>query len=182
MDWELAEQRLTIMANAFIRDDLHKLTFDREIFPLVLRYYNGERTDDLYSSIERVEKMLMKDVLVEGPFQESCRGFFMNSKIKPAYEDVLKIIGTEKDNWNKIFDLLRNDLKLKVNFKFHDPTGWVLEFNRSGKVLIILIPDKNDFKVNIPTFGCICQEVKKTDNITGLYTLIDNYVKTIPFI
>jgi len=177
MDWKIAEQLLMQMSEAYTGDDLRKMTFNSEIFPLVLRFHNGERSPDLYNSIETAEKILMKDIYVQGKYQESCKGFFMNLRIKPSYEDLLEVIGSEKSNWSMIFDLLRNDLRLKVNFKFDETVGWVLEFSRSGMVVIVLIPDKNSFKVNIPAFGWVCQDVKKVSDIHVLYSLINDHVK-----
>ena len=51
MDWKEAESMLTEMSVIFNRDNIRKLTYNREVFPLAFRYENGERSDQLYQSI-----------------------------------------------------------------------------------------------------------------------------------
>ena len=62
MDWEIAEQVLFKMSSVYAQDNLRKLTFNAEIYPLLLRFQNEERTQELYDSIFKIEKALMKNI------------------------------------------------------------------------------------------------------------------------
>jgi hypothetical protein len=46
MDWRLAEKLLIYMAEVYTQNNFREITFNTEIFPLLLRYGNGERSKD----------------------------------------------------------------------------------------------------------------------------------------
>lgn len=62
MDWIMAEQILWHMADSYTQDNLRKITFNIEIFPLMLRFKAGDRSEDLYDSIAQTEKQLVIDI------------------------------------------------------------------------------------------------------------------------
>lgn len=180
MDWAKAEELLEQLTDAYTQDELRKIAFNREVFPLRLKYDNGDRSPELYGSILQTEQMLMRDIWTD-TMQYNCRGFFINSMMKPTYAEVVKIVGKQEENWNQIFHLLKDVLKLKVSFDFYGAIeGWVLEFNKAGKLKVVLVPDKDNFKISIPEVGRRCFDMNEMDDITRLYPLIDEYVKTIP--
>ncbi|MFD2163300.1 hypothetical protein ACFSJU_12915 [Paradesertivirga mongoliensis] len=59
MDWKQAEEMLVEMSLTFNRDNIRKITYNTEIFPLSFRFYTGERTDELYDSIQSVYNQLI---------------------------------------------------------------------------------------------------------------------------
>lgn len=59
MDWKQAEEMLVEMSLTFNRDNIRKITYNKEIFPLSFRFYTGERTDELYDSIKSVYSQLI---------------------------------------------------------------------------------------------------------------------------
>lgn len=59
MDWKQAEEMLVEMSLTFNRDNIRKITYNKEIFPLSFRFYTGERTDELYDSIQSVYNQLI---------------------------------------------------------------------------------------------------------------------------
>lgn len=59
MDWKQAEEMLVEMSLTFNRDNIRKITYNKEIFPLSFRFYTGERTDELYDSIQSVYSQLI---------------------------------------------------------------------------------------------------------------------------
>lgn len=60
MDWETAHQMLLGMSSGYTNDNLRKLTYNREIFPLVLRFDDGERSEVLYKDICNIYNQLRK--------------------------------------------------------------------------------------------------------------------------
>ncbi|MXV14998.1 hypothetical protein [Hufsiella ginkgonis] len=62
MNWELADKLLKHMTATYTADNLRKVTFNKAIFPLLLRYENGERSPDLYNFIVHTEQALMRDI------------------------------------------------------------------------------------------------------------------------
>jgi hypothetical protein len=78
------------------------------------------------------------------------KGFFITKTLRPTDSDILKIIGSAKNNWDFILAHLRSDLKLKGDFKFYGINyGWAIRFNKSGKSIVALYPDKDCFTVQI---------------------------------
>ena len=59
MDWKQAEEMLVEMSLTFNRDNIRKITYNKEIFPLSFRFYTGQRTDELYDSIQSVYNQLI---------------------------------------------------------------------------------------------------------------------------
>ena len=59
MDWKQAEEMLVEMSLTFNRDNIRKITYNKEIFPLSFTFYTGERTDELYDSIQSVYNQLI---------------------------------------------------------------------------------------------------------------------------
>lgn len=62
MDWKMAEQVLWHMVDSYTQDNLRKITFNIEIFPLMLRFKADDRSEDLYNSIMETEKILLIDI------------------------------------------------------------------------------------------------------------------------
>jgi hypothetical protein len=78
------------------------------------------------------------------------KGFFTDKISKPSNNDVVNIIGKAKNNWDIILRYITSDLNLKGNFKFYGINyGWALRFNKSGKSIVSLYPDKDCFTVQI---------------------------------
>jgi hypothetical protein len=78
------------------------------------------------------------------------KGFFTEKKSKPTNSDILNIIGKAKANWEFILKYLTVELNLKGDFKYYGINyGWALRFNKSGKSIIALYPDKDCFTVQI---------------------------------
>ncbi len=78
------------------------------------------------------------------------KGFFIDKSLRPNDNNILKIIGSAKNNWDFILEYLRSDLKLKGEFKFYGINyGWAIRFNKSGKSIVALYPDKDCFTVQI---------------------------------
>ena len=59
MDWKKSEEMLTEMSLAYNKDNIRKITYNKEIFPLSFRFYTGERTTELYDSISSIHQQLM---------------------------------------------------------------------------------------------------------------------------
>jgi hypothetical protein len=177
MNWKLAEQMLFKLTEVYTQDNLRKVTYDREIFPLILRYKNAERSWNLYDSITGLYKILITEVFDEGTNDHPSGGFFMNKTMKPSYEDILQIVGNKANDWSRIFDLLKDYFRLKVSFRFHDATiGWVLEFSRSGKVKMIMAPDKDSFKIGFCFVDRDDFELKKIDDMNSPEQLVHDHL------
>jgi hypothetical protein len=56
---EELQKRLT---EAYTQDNMRKMTFNKEIFPLILRFENGKRSAELYDAVLIAEQMLMIDI------------------------------------------------------------------------------------------------------------------------
>lgn len=61
MDWKKSEEMLTEMSLAYNKDNLRKITYNKEIFPLSFRFYTGERTTELHDNILSIHQQLMYD-------------------------------------------------------------------------------------------------------------------------
>ena len=59
MDWKIAEEMLVEMWITYTRDSIRKITYNKEIFPLALKFYTGERTAELYHGIVDVHRQLI---------------------------------------------------------------------------------------------------------------------------
>lgn len=59
MNWKEAEEMLVEMSLTFNRDNIRKITYNKEIFPLSFRFHTGERTDELYESIKSIYNQLI---------------------------------------------------------------------------------------------------------------------------
>lgn len=59
MDWKKAGEMLMEMSLAYNEDNLRKITYNKEIFPLSFRFYTGERTVELYDSIVNIYPQLI---------------------------------------------------------------------------------------------------------------------------
>jgi len=78
------------------------------------------------------------------------KGFFTDKNLRPTDSDILKIIGRANNNWDLILLHLRSDLKCKGDFKFYGINyGWAMRFNKCGKSIVALYPDKDCFTVQI---------------------------------
>lgn len=177
-DWKNAGHLLQEMTEVYTRDNLRKLTFNSEIFPLVLRFENGERTEDLLHSILNSEQSLMQnnDLTVQCP-----GGFFINPRIKPSYVDIMTVLGPEELKWRDLSYLLRVHLRLKRNLRFCNKLEvWLLEFSQIRKVRIALIPDKDNFRIKIPLLGDNYLDSRSFIGLSEIYPLIHKYVKAIP--
>ena len=59
MDWKQAEEMLVEMSLTFNRHNIRIITYNKYIFALSFRFYTGERTDELYDSIQSVYNQLI---------------------------------------------------------------------------------------------------------------------------
>lgn len=177
-DWENAGCLLQQMTDVYTRDNLRKLAFNSEIFPLVLRFENGERSEDLLQSILESEKSLMQNI----DFISGCPGgFFINPGMKPSHSDIMKVLGTEELKWRDLSYLLRVHLRLKRNLRFCNKLDvWLLEFSQIRKIRIALIPDKDNFRIKIPLLIDDYLNSKSFSAPSEIYPLIHKYVKAIP--
>ena len=178
MDWNTAERLLQQMTRAYTQDSLRKVTFDKTIYPLLLRFENGDRSLELRDAIVEMEKNLMKDI--QSSYQEECKGFFINPLVKPSHADILHIVGNQVTVWSLVSNLLKDDLRLRANLQFYESVGWVQEFSKSKKVKIMLIPDKDSFKVTIPSVNNCCWNIDQNDDIKEIYQLIYKYLEMVP--
>lgn len=64
MDWKKSEEMLREMSLAYNTDNIRKITYNKEIFPLSFRFYSGERTTELYDSISGIHQQLMDGVFL----------------------------------------------------------------------------------------------------------------------
>jgi hypothetical protein len=78
------------------------------------------------------------------------KGFFTDKALRPAENDSVKIIGKAMNNWDALLRHLTTEFKLKGELKFYGINyGWALRFNKSGKSIVALYPNKNFFIVQI---------------------------------
>jgi len=78
------------------------------------------------------------------------KGFFTDKNRKPTDAELIDIIGTTKNKWNLLFHYLTDDLHLKGELKFYGVNyGWALRFNKAGKSVIALYPNKDCITVQI---------------------------------
>ena len=78
------------------------------------------------------------------------KGFFTDKTSKPTDSDIINIIGKARNNWDSLSHYVKTELNLKGDFKFYGINyGWALRFNKSGKSIIALYPDKNCFTVQV---------------------------------
>jgi hypothetical protein len=61
MDWKKSEEMLTEMSLAYNTDNIRRITYNKDIFPLSFRFYTGERTSELCDSISSIHQQLMYD-------------------------------------------------------------------------------------------------------------------------
>jgi len=59
MDWNKAEKLLVEMSLVYNKDNIRKITYNREIFPLSMRFSCGERTEELYERIDNIYNQLI---------------------------------------------------------------------------------------------------------------------------
>jgi len=92
------------------------------------------------------------------------KGFYIDKASRPTDNDILEIIGSAKNNWNFILRHLTSALKLKGAFKFYGINyGWAIRFNKSGKSIVALYPDKDGFTVQIILNKCQVDSALLTD-------------------
>jgi Protein of unknown function (DUF3788) len=90
--------------------------------------------------------IILKTKLVE----QMSKGYFTDKKIKPDDSDILRILGTSKNNWDFLFKCLANELKIKGEYKFYGVNyGWAIRFNKSGRSIIALYPDEDSFTIQL---------------------------------
>jgi len=78
------------------------------------------------------------------------KGYFTDKGTKPSDNDVIEILGTSKDNWDLLFKHLAVESKLKGEYKFYGVNyGWAIRFNKSGRSIIALYPNKDIFTVQL---------------------------------
>jgi len=58
MDWESIENDLTVLKERYTCDSIRNITFLTKIFPLVVRFERGERSENLYNLIKELVKQL----------------------------------------------------------------------------------------------------------------------------
>lgn len=59
MDWKRAEQLLSEMAIVYNKDNIRRITYHKEIFPLAFRFVGGERSQELYLTINSIYRQLI---------------------------------------------------------------------------------------------------------------------------
>lgn len=59
MDWNKAEKLLVEMSLVYNKDNIRKITYNKEIFPLSMRFSCGERTEELYKRIDSIYNQLI---------------------------------------------------------------------------------------------------------------------------
>jgi hypothetical protein len=92
------------------------------------------------------------EVIIKNPGNKIkiSKGYFTDKNIKPTDKDINYLIGSGKNNWDLLTNYLIQELKLKGEFKFYGVNyGWALGFNKSGKSVIALYPDKDCFTIQI---------------------------------
>jgi len=78
------------------------------------------------------------------------KGFFTDKTFEPTDNDILNIIGKAKNNWEFLFRTITQELNLKGDFKFYGINyGWAIRFNKYGRSIIALYPNKDSFTVQI---------------------------------
>jgi len=78
------------------------------------------------------------------------KGFFTDKTSRPAERDIIAIIGKAWNKWDFLFHHLMTEFHLKGEFRFYGINyGWALRFNKSGRSVIALYPDKDCFTVQI---------------------------------
>ncbi len=75
----------------------------------------------------------------------SCFTNKHDASTERAFQEVL---GVKKDAWRDIADYLTIKKKAKAAYKYYGVNyGWALGFSKSGRSILALYPDKNDFCV-----------------------------------
>lgn len=78
------------------------------------------------------------------------KGYYTNKSEKLTEEKINQIIGLGKSNWDILNRYLTDELKIKSEFKFYGVNyGWALRYNKSGKSIIALYPDKDGYMVQL---------------------------------
>lgn len=76
------------------------------------------------------------------------KGYFTDKSSRPNENDVIQFLGTSKNNWDLLYKYLTVELKLKGEYKFYGVNfGWAVRFNKSGRSIIAMYPDRNSFTV-----------------------------------
>jgi hypothetical protein len=92
------------------------------------------------------------------------KGFYTDRPFKPTEIDILRIIGSARNNWEFIHWHLSDVLKLKGDLKFYGINyGWAIRFKKSGKSIAALYPDKDRFTVQIILNKCQVDSALLTD-------------------
>jgi hypothetical protein len=92
------------------------------------------------------------------------KGFYTDKPFKPTEIDILRIIGSARNNWDFILWHLSDVLKLKGDLKFYGINyGWAIRFKKSGKSIAALYPDKDRFTVQIILNKCQVDSALLTD-------------------
>ncbi|TZF81192.1 hypothetical protein FW774_19280 [Pedobacter sp. BS3] len=61
MDWQMVKELLKRLTATYTQDSIRVITYNREIFPLILRFEDNERSADLYHAIIRLYEQLMSE-------------------------------------------------------------------------------------------------------------------------
>ena len=63
MDWQMVKELLKRLTVTYTQDSIRAITYNREVFPLVLRFEDNERSADLYHTVIRLYEQLMSEQL-----------------------------------------------------------------------------------------------------------------------
>jgi hypothetical protein len=75
-------------------------------------------------------------------------GCFTDRNEPPTDHAVEKALGVRRDAWRDISDYLTVNKKAKAKYKYYGKNyGWAQGFSKSGKSILALYPDTNDFCV-----------------------------------
>lgn len=78
------------------------------------------------------------------------KGYFTDKATRPNDNSIIDILGESKENWDLLFKHLTVESKLKGEYKFYGVNyGWAIRFNKSGRSIIALYPDKDHFTVQL---------------------------------
>ncbi|MBB3186111.1 DUF3788 family protein [Microbacter margulisiae] len=78
------------------------------------------------------------------------KGFFINKNAQPTDAEIEDTVGKAQEVWFLILQYLTHELHLKRDWKFYGVNyGWALRFNKSGKSVVAIYPDKNGITVQI---------------------------------
>ena len=89
MDWKKSEEMLTELSLAYNTDNIRKITYNKEIFPLSFRFYSGERTTELYDSISGIHQQLLGEIFLQVNISKWEEGYEYNAIRNSIYNSCL---------------------------------------------------------------------------------------------